>query len=185
MAIICNNCGETNLDIDTVCSLCGTDLYYTEALPDGAVLQNRYVIEGLIKIGGMGAIYLAFDNRLNRYCAIKEMLITYGTLEDKNYAQKRFKEEAKLLSRFDHPNLPSVHDYFIENSRYYLVMSYIEGVDLNELLQTEGKPGMPEEKVIEWSIEVLQVLDISIIKTLLLYTGILNLVILCSPGMEG
>ncbi len=159
MSILCNSCGEENFELDRQCWSCGAELYYTDALPDGSVLQNRYVIERLIKLGGMGAIYRALDERLNRFCAIKEMLTTYATGDQKKYAERRFKVESKLLSWLDHPNLPTVLDYFIEEGRYYLVMSYIDGVDLNEVLETRGNPGLPEEMVVDWSLQILDVLD--------------------------
>ncbi|HPZ07751.1 MAG TPA: serine/threonine-protein kinase [Candidatus Eremiobacteraeota bacterium] len=158
MAIICNNCGEENFDLATQCSICGGQLYYTDALIDGTLLQDRYRIEKLIKFGGMGAIYLASDDRLNRYCVVKEMLTTYGSRDEKHYAEKRFNIEARLLSQLEHYHLPTVYDYFIEKGRYYLVMSYIEGVDLFDVLQLEGKPGLPEEIVIEWALQILDVL---------------------------
>lgn len=159
MAVICNNCGVDNFDLDTICVSCGADLYYRDALPLGTVLEKRYIIEKLIKVGGMGAVYMGLDERLSRYCAIKEMLTTYETIEEKNYAERRFKVEARMLSQFDHPNLPAVYDYFIEKGHYYLVMSFVDGIDFNELLYSEGKPGLPEEKVIDWSIEILDLLD--------------------------
>ena len=159
MGIICNNCGEENFEIDIHCWSCKANLYYNEALPDGTLLQNRYMVEALIKIGGMGAIYRGMDKRLNRYCAIKEMLSTYPDAEQKKYAERRFRVESKLLSWLDHPNLPTVLDYFIEKGHYYLVMSYIDGVDLAEILETQGNPGLREDIVIDWTVQLLDVLD--------------------------
>ncbi|MEQ8172938.1 MAG: hypothetical protein ABRQ38_28905, partial [Candidatus Eremiobacterota bacterium] len=90
MGIICNNCGEENFDIATKCNACGSELYYNDALSEGVLLQNRYRIEQLLKLGGMGAVYLSLDGRLNRYCVVKEMLHTCGTIQEKAYAEKRF-----------------------------------------------------------------------------------------------
>lgn len=159
MGIICNNCGEENFDIAAKCNACGAELYYNDALSEGVLLQNRYRIEQLLKLGGMGAIYLSLDGRLNRYCVVKEMLNTYGSVQEKAYAEKRFKVEARMLSQLENYHLPAVYDYFIEKGRYYLVMSYIEGVDLSDLLELEGNPGLPEELVIEWSVQILELLD--------------------------
>jgi serine/threonine protein kinase len=159
MGIICNNCGEENFDIATKCNACGVELYYNDTLSEGVLIQNRYRIEQLIKLGGMGAVYLSLDGRLNRYCVVKEMLSNYGSLQEKAYAEKRFKVEARMLSQLENYHLPTVYDYFIEKGRYYLVMSYIEGVDLNDVLELEGTPGLPEELVIEWSVQILDVLD--------------------------
>ena len=148
MGIICNNCGEENFDIATKCNACGAGLYYNDALTEGVLLQNRYRIEQLIKLGGMGAVYLSLDGRLNRYCVVKEMLNTCGSLQEKAYAEKRFKVEARMLSQLENYHLPAVYDYFIEKGRYYLVMSYIEGVDLSDLLEIEGNPGLDRKSVV-------------------------------------
>jgi len=159
MAIFCNNCGKENLDIDTHCSSCGEELDIDDSLPEGVILQKRYKIEELLKTGGMGSVYKGLDQRLNRHIAIKELLLTYNNTEEKEYAEKRFQEEAYLLSQLENYHLPTIHDYFIENGRYYLVLSYIEGVDLAQLLEIEGKPGLPEHLVIEWALQILDVLD--------------------------
>ena len=79
--------------------------------------------------------------------------------EEQKYIINRFKQEAKILAKLRHPNLPVVSDYFVYHGRYYLIMDYVEGEDLDTLLGREGAPGLPEEKVIHWALEILDVLE--------------------------
>ena len=131
-----------------------------EVLREGTLLNNRYEIKGLIKAGGMGAVYKALDKTFDNVpCAVKEMLSEKACHEDDmQYMIKRFKEEAKLLHNLRHSHLPVVKDYFIENNHYYLVMDYIEGEDLKSKLG-EYPGGVPENLVMKWAGEILEVLS--------------------------
>jgi serine/threonine protein kinase len=124
-------------------------------LTEGTVLKERYKIDSLIKSGGMGSIYKAFDMRLNCVCAVKELIPSYEQSENIEW----FEREAKILASLSHPGLTKVCDYFTYNCMYYIVMDFIEGHDLLSLLEKEGKPGLSEEKVISWSVEILKILD--------------------------
>lgn len=128
-------------------------------LPSGLLLNNRYKIEKLLKSGGMGAVYKATDTKFNSFCAVKELLPSYSSDEEQKEAEEWFEREAKLLAGLSHPGLPRVFDYFLISGIYYLVMDFIEGEDLFSILEREGTPGLPQEKVLEWSKEVLRVLD--------------------------
>jgi len=128
-------------------------------LRSGTVLVNRYRIESLIKAGGMGAVYKAVDIRLNSTCAVKELISTCGTEEERKKATEWFEREVKLLARLNHTGLPEVFDYFITEGIYYFVLTFVEGEDLLSILEKEGKPGLPEDRVIEWTKEILKILD--------------------------
>lgn len=126
----------------------------------GLILDNRYEIRRLIKSGGMGSVYEAWDNRFQKTpCAVKEMLNLSGDKVNHEYMIERFSKEAKILHDLRHPNLPVVKDYFVKNGRYYLVMDYVEGNDLDTIMKSYGKDGVPEELVIEWSKQILDALD--------------------------
>jgi len=161
MIIFCSNCGNQNKETESLCSVCKSPLNLNPVgpLPEGAILENRYTIVNLIKTGGMGAVYKAKNNKLDSICAIKELLPPYGTSERHSRATEWFKREAKLLAGLDHPNLPGVFDYFVSNGRYYLVMTFIEGEDLECKMEKEGNPGLPPEKVIAWAKEIAGVLS--------------------------
>ena len=166
--------GAPCLPIDLLMGDCGVPSHhrpegnYTEGkcffmrskpLHQGTVLGDRYEIVDLLKAGGMGAVYKGMDKRLDSICAIKELLPPYGDKEKKETAREWFKREGDLLARLSHSNLPKVTDYFISSGRYYLVMDFIEGEDLEIILSGEGKGGLPEPVVIKISLDILKTLD--------------------------
>ena len=105
-------------------------------LKSGTVLRDRYCIVGLIGQGGRGAVYLAEDNRLpGRRCAIKEQII-FDTILART-VRNQFEQEASILARLDHPGLPKVSDFFssVDDSRDYLVMDYVPGQNLAQVLK--------------------------------------------------
>ncbi len=125
-----------------------------DLLSPGIVLRERYKILKLIGQGGMGAVYQAEDLRLaGRLCAIKEVL-PLGVMYDEELEayREQFFQEASILARLDHPNLPKVSDYFSLNGREYLVMDYVEGQDLREIINEARRRGefLPEEQILDW-----------------------------------
>jgi len=100
----------------------------------GTTLQQRYRIDKQIGQGGMGAVYVATDERFNSTVAIKETLCM-----DDNFL-KAIEREARLLNSLKHPALPRVSDHFLENEGQFLVMEYIQGEDLCCMLEDMGKP---------------------------------------------
>lgn len=125
-------------------------------LSPNTLLQNRYRIECLLGRGGMGAVYLAKDQRFGSKVALKESLFTRLNL------RKAFEREAGLLHRLRHPALPVVMDYFTEGHGQYLIMQFIPGSDLEELLveRFERKRGpFPTDQVLQWTDRLLDVLE--------------------------
>ena len=161
----CFNCNTVNSDTAKFCNECARpllpeNLQSKEFLSEGNVLVGRYVIKGLIKCGGMGAIYRADDNHITRVCAIKELLTNWcSTEKDRDYVIRRFQSEVKLLSELHHVNLPRVTDYFVCNDRHYLVMDFIDGVDLEHLIAEKYKHGFPLEEAVNCGIEICNLLD--------------------------
>src|SRR5581483_4855622 len=118
-------------------------------LTPNTILQNRYQIIRLLGQGGMGAVYLAHDARLNQTVALKENI---------GGDAHQFQQEAQILARLRHPNLPRVIDHFIEpNGAQYLVMDYIEGDDLESLRQSRG--ALPEAQVRGWLGQILDAVE--------------------------
>ncbi len=103
----------------------------------GSILNDRYRIEGQLGKGGMGTVYLAYDQTLDIKVALKE------NLNPDPDSEAQFKREAKLLASLRHPNLPRVTDHFILDEIQYLVMDYIEGDDLQTIL-TRQPPEVAE-----------------------------------------
>ena len=109
----------------------------------GQMLNNRYRIIKLLGAGGFGAVYRALDVTLSAPCAIKE---SFSTEEE---FLRQFEREAKTLANLRHPNLPKVTDYFtLEGQGQYLVMEYIEGEDLQTLLDQHVTPFPPEQALV-------------------------------------
>jgi serine/threonine-protein kinase len=130
------------------------------------VLRKRYEILELVGQGGMGAVYKATDLRLEgRICAVKEILpsLSDNAVSEQEVEQlsEQFRTEASILSRLDHPNLPKVSDYFSENQREYLVMDFVDGRDLQEILreQQQANQFLAEEEVLLWAGQLLDALE--------------------------
>ncbi len=132
-------------------------------LPTGVVLRSRYKILEFISQGGMGAIYKAEDMTLEgRMCAVKEMWTDVESISGSiEQAQAQFRREASTLARLDHPNLPKVSDYFSEQGHDYLVMDFVPGGDLKELMDQARHEGrmLPERDVLNWARQILDALE--------------------------
>jgi serine/threonine protein kinase len=102
--------------------------------------------------GGMGAVYMATDLRLRSTVALKETLFHDEKL------RRAFEHEAELLANLHHPALPSVSDHFIEGEGQFLVMQFIQGEDLFELLKARNGP-FPVDEVLTWADQLLDALD--------------------------
>ena len=130
-------------------------------LPEGAVLQGRYRILGVLGLGGMGAVYKAQDLRfpnVTRLCVVKEMINTTTDPEVQAIIKQNFEREANILATLSHPGIVQVYDCFSEEDRSYLVLEYVDGTDLGALLaETEGF--LPEETVVRWAIYICGVLS--------------------------
>ena len=121
------------------------------------ILQGRYRIESLLGEGGMGAVYRAWDSRLNIPVALKEMTPQPGIQPD-TLAQLRtqFQQEAQILARLSHPHLVRVGDFFEERGNAYLVMDFVEGEELASRIQREG--ALSEDQVLAWAGQILDAL---------------------------
>jgi serine/threonine-protein kinase len=110
----------------------------------------------------MGAIYQAEDLRLEgRLCAIKEVVPdTDASKEYQEQSQAAFHREASILARLDHANLPKVSDFFLFNGRNYLVMDFVPGQDLREIIENSRHKGTftPAEQVLTWAEQLLDAL---------------------------
>ena len=121
-------------------------------LVTGTILQNRYEVIKPIGQGGMGAVYMARDQRLGNTVALKE------TFFSDTFLLAAFEREAKLLAGLRHAALPKVIDHFADTNGQFLVMEYIPGDDLQELLQ-EGNSPPPVAEVLQWADQLLDALD--------------------------
>jgi hypothetical protein len=120
-------------------------------LPD-TVIHGRYRIVAPIGRGGMGAVYEAIDERLGNRVALKQ------TLVQGEVAERAFEREARLLAGLRHPALPVVSDFFAEERGRFLVMQFIPGKTLADLLDERGRP-FPVDQVLRWADELLRALE--------------------------
>src|SRR5204863_5152282 len=119
--------------------------------PD-TVLQGRYRVLSQLGQGGMGTVYEALDERLDTTVALKETFFAEEKL------RKQFEREARLLARLHHPALPRVSDHFSEAEGQFLVMQYIAGDDLSEMLAARNAP-FSEAEAARWADQLGDALD--------------------------
>lgn len=121
----------------------------------GTVLGGKYEILKKIGQGGMSIVYVAMDTRLNKQWAIKE--IKKSKKQDTKTLLKSLQMEANILKMVDHPVLPRIVDIINYKGTVFVVMDYIEGRTLSEVLKLEG--AQPQDKVIEWAKDLCSALD--------------------------
>jgi outer membrane protein assembly factor BamB/tRNA A-37 threonylcarbamoyl transferase component Bud32 len=129
-------------------------------LPDGHLLQNRYRVLGLHDVGGMSTIYKAQDlrfSKVTRLCIVKEMLNTATDPQVRAVMERNFEREANILAALNHPGIVQIYDFFREGDRNYLVMEYVTGKNLEDVL-TETEGFFSEPQVVHWAIQVCEVL---------------------------
>ncbi len=125
-------------------------------LQPGAVLQNRYQIVGVLGTGGMGSVYQARDLRfpsVTKLCAVKEMMNLATEPQLRARVAQNFEREANILATLDHPAVPEIFDYFSEDNRSFLVMEFITGKTLEELME-ESDGFFPEATVLQWATQI-------------------------------
>jgi serine/threonine-protein kinase len=157
----CSKCGHVNKPAARFCAKCGNAMLGAAApavahqptgmLPATTMLGGRYVILRRLGSGGMAAVYQAQDFHLpGKYWAIKEMSdSSLTTPAERAQAVASFEREALVLSHLSHPNIVRVHDRFPQDGRYYLVMDFVDGATLDDILLQRGN-ALDEAQVLTW-----------------------------------
>jgi eukaryotic-like serine/threonine-protein kinase len=101
----------------------------------GQVFSNRYRIEREIAHGGMAEVYLARDESLDRLVALKALFPEYA--REPSFVE-RFRREAQAAANLNHPNIVAIYDWGQESGTYFIVMEYVEGRSLRDLIRSEG-----------------------------------------------
>ncbi|RJP28463.1 MAG: Stk1 family PASTA domain-containing Ser/Thr kinase [Actinobacteria bacterium] len=120
----------------------------------GEVFNQRYRLKEKLGSGGMADVYLADDLLLNREVAVKVLHAQYAS--DPAFIQ-RFRQEAQSAANLNHPNIVNIYDWGNEGDLYYIVMEYVEGRDLKEILRSEGR--LLPERAAEIAAEVCAALQ--------------------------
>jgi len=116
----------------------------------GRLIDGRYQVRSRIARGGMATVYLATDLRLERRVAVKVM---HGHLADDSQFKQRFIQEARSAARLAHPNVVNVFDQGQDDDSAYLVMEYLPGITLRDLIQEHG--ALTAEQTIDIAESVL------------------------------
>ena len=122
----------------------------TDEFQPGQVIGGRYRVLGKLGGGGMANVYLAEDATLGRRVAIK--MLHRRFVEDPKFVE-RFRREAKAAAGLNHPNIVGVYDWGQADDRNYIVMEYVEGETLKELIRREGRLG--GRRAVEIALELL------------------------------
>jgi serine/threonine protein kinase len=118
----------------------------------GQTLSHYRIVEK-IGAGGMGEVYKARDEHLDRDVAIK--VLPTGTLADEQ-ARKRFRKEALALSKLNHPNIATVHDFDTQEGVDFIVMEYVKGASLAEKVKTGP---LREKEITELGAQIADALE--------------------------
>jgi len=111
---------------------------------------GRYRIDEEIGSGGMGVVYRVYDERLSRTLAIK--VLRAGLLGSPS-SRKRFRNEALMLSKLNHPAVQIIHDFDESGGTDYLVTEFVRGVSLNQRLQSGP---LPQKEIVRLGIQLAQ-----------------------------
>lgn len=127
----------------------------------GHVLVDRYLIQDIIGVGGMGSVYSARDlhfPKVVKLVAVKEMINQAPDPLVRATIVQNFEREANILVTLNHPSIPKIFDFFTYKERSYLVEEYVIGKDLEAILHGR-QDFIPEEQIIGWAIELCDVLQ--------------------------
>lgn len=175
-------CGECFKEIDSgeVCTKCGYKNKKNDkevnSLDVGTVLCKRYVIGRVLGVGGFGITYKAFDSVLGHIVAIKEYLpnefstrvptqakVTIYTGDKREQflaGQKRFIDEARKLAKFQHrEEIVHIFDCFDENNTSYIVMEFLDGKTIQDILKEKEQNRMNVEEAVGYTVSILDALN--------------------------
>jgi len=127
-------------------------------LETGTVLNQIYRVVRLLGSGAMGNVYLVERIKDDEKFVVKELLFTEKTGMDADTAREIFFREADFMVRFKHCGIPAMHGIFSQASKEYLVMDYVEGRTLEEIITSSPGP-LSQEKSIQWTIELAKIMD--------------------------
>ncbi|MBR7071705.1 MAG: Stk1 family PASTA domain-containing Ser/Thr kinase [Clostridia bacterium] len=117
----------------------------------GKRLDGRYVIQEIIGVGGMAVVYKAHDNVEDRTVAIKILKEEFTSNEE---FVRRFKNESKAIAMLSHPNIVKVYDVSFGDLIQYIVMEYIEGINLKEFIESQGS--LRWKDAVHFAIQILK-----------------------------
>lgn len=121
----------------------------------GDLIDGKYKILNEIGRGGMSTVYLAINEKANKPWAVKE--VRKNGISNRELVKQSLMVEINLLKKLKHKGLPSIVDIIDQQDNYLIVMDYIEGITLENIMLEEGV--QPQEKVVDWAIQLCDVLQ--------------------------
>lgn len=179
MNMLCGEC-FAEIELGEKCPKCGYENVKSEkevnSLDVGTILNERYVIGRVLGVGGFGITYKAFDSVLGHMVAIKEYLpnefstrvptqakVTIYTGDKREQflaGQKRFVDEARKLAKFQHRDeIVHIFDFFDENNTSYIIMEFLDGKTLQEVLKEKEKNRIEVAEAVEYTVSILDALN--------------------------
>lgn len=128
------------------------------SLHKGLILENRYRISKLLAESETTEVYLAEDLRLERDVVVKHLKALYPDPKQAAEQSEQYQSEARLLARLNHPNLIAVLDTFKVLQRPALVAEYVQGSNLQTIIETLPSP-VEEEQALEWARQLCHTLE--------------------------
>ena len=120
----------------------------------GKILDDRYKIESVVGIGGMAVVYKAYDQKEERYVALKVLRDDVAMDAE---SRKQFRKEYQAVGKLSHPNIRAVYDVVSSGDTEYIVMEYVDGVNLKQYLKRKG--ALPWQEALGLSIQVARALS--------------------------
>lgn len=124
--------------------------------PDHTLKGGELKVVKQIAFGGLSAIYLAQRHGTDMVVLKEAVVPGSAEVDTRRKAEEMFNREAALLVRLDHPNIAKVIDHFVDDSRNYLMLEYINGQDLRQYVRQNGP--QPEAQVLDWAIAIAEIL---------------------------
>jgi len=124
----------------------------------GNLLDNsNYRVIKLLGKGSMGNVYLVERVKDDKKFVVKELIFTKALGIEEKTAREIFFREAGFMGKFEHAGIPKIYGVFSQDGKDYLIMDYIEGKSLEDIISSEKK--IPREKAVRWTIELADILD--------------------------
>ena len=120
----------------------------------GRVLSGRYEVQAVVGTGGMAVVYRAYDRQNGEMVAIKVLRPEFE--QDQEFV-RRFSREAEAASKMSHENIVNMFDVGKEENMRYIVMEYVDGLTLKEMIRRDGR--IPPEKAVRMAIRTLAAVD--------------------------
>ena len=120
----------------------------------GKILDDRYRIDSVLGIGGMAVVYKAYDQQEDRDVAVKVLRDDVAMDAE---SRRQFRKEYQAVGKLSHPNIRAVYDVVVSGDTEYIVMEYVDGINLKQYLKKKGV--VPWQEVLDFSIQITQALS--------------------------